>query len=53
MSESVDQYIASQPEALQRVLKRVRSAILKAVPKAEEVISYKIPAYKLYGRPVL
>jgi len=53
MSESVDQYIASQPEALQRVLKRVRSAILKAVPEAEEVISYKIPAYKLHSGPML
>ena len=50
---SVDQYIASQPEAAQRALERVRSAIRKAVPGAEEVISYKIPAYKLHGRPML
>ena len=50
---SVDEYIASQPEAVQGVLKRVRSAIRKAVPGAEEVISYKIPTYKLNGRPVL
>ena len=51
--KSVDGYIASQPEALQGALKRVRSTIRKAVPGAEEVISYKIPAYKLHGRPVL
>jgi uncharacterized protein YdhG (YjbR/CyaY superfamily) len=50
---SVDQYIASQPRAAQRVLKRVRSTIRKAVPGAEEAISYKIPTYKLRGRPVL
>jgi uncharacterized protein YdhG (YjbR/CyaY superfamily) len=31
----------------------VRSTIRKAVPEAEEVISYQIPAYKLHGRPVL
>jgi uncharacterized protein YdhG (YjbR/CyaY superfamily) len=31
----------------------VRSAIRKAVPAAEEVISYKIPTYKLPGGPVL
>jgi uncharacterized protein YdhG (YjbR/CyaY superfamily) len=49
----VDQYIASQPGAAQRVLKRVRSTIRKAVPGAEEAISYKIPTYKLRGRPVL
>ena len=51
--KSVDEYIASQPEAVQGVLKRVRSTIRKAVPGAEEVISYKIPTYKLHGRPVL
>ena len=50
---SVDKYIASQPEAVQNVLKRVRSTIRKAVPGAEEVISYKIPTYKLHGSPVL
>ncbi len=31
----------------------MRSAIRKAVPGAEEVISYKIPTYKLQGGPVL
>ena len=35
------------------MLKRVRSTIRKAVPQTDEVISYKIPAYKLHGRPVL
>jgi len=51
--KSVDEYIASQPEAVQGVLKRVRNTIRKAVPGAEEVISYQIPAYKLPGGPVL
>ena len=51
--KSVDEYIASQPEAAQAVLQRVRSAIRRAVPRAEEVISYKIPTYKLQGRAVL
>ena len=51
--KSVDQYIASQPAAVQRMLTRVRSTIRNAVPGAEEVISYKIPTYKLHGRPVL
>jgi uncharacterized protein YdhG (YjbR/CyaY superfamily) len=51
--KSVDEYIASQPEAVQGVLKRVRSIIRKAVPGVEEMISYKIPAYKLHGGPVL
>jgi uncharacterized protein YdhG (YjbR/CyaY superfamily) len=51
--KSVDEYIASQPEAAQGILKRVRSTIRKAVPGAEEVISYQIPTYKLRGGPVI
>ena len=51
--KSVDEYIASQPEAMRGVLGRVRSAIRKAVPAAEEAISYQIPAYKLHGRIVV
>ena len=50
---TVDEYIASQPETGQRVLKRVRSIIRKAVPDAQEAISYGIPTYKLDGRYVL
>jgi uncharacterized protein YdhG (YjbR/CyaY superfamily) len=51
--ESVDEYIDSQPEAVKVVLTRVRNTIRKAVPGAEEVISYQMPAYKLHGRLVL
>ena len=51
--KSVDEYIASQPEAVQGILGRVRRTIREAVPRAEEVISYKIPTYKLHGGPVL
>src|SRR2546427_11916614 len=51
--KSVDEYIASYPEDVQAILRRVRSTIRKAVPGAEEVISYQIPAYKLHGGPVL
>ena len=51
--KSIDDYIASQPVATQRVLTRVRRIIRKAVPGAEEVISYQIPAYKLNGRMLM
>ena len=50
---SVDQYIAAQPEEAQAVLQRVRGIIRKAVPGAEEVISYQIPAYRLNGGRVI
>ena len=50
---AVDEYIASQPEGVQLALSRVRSALQKALPAAAEVISYKIPAYKLSSGVVL
>ena len=49
----MDEYIASQPGAVRGILERVRSTIRKAVPRAEEVISYQIPTYKLNSGPVL
>jgi len=51
--KSVSEYIASQPTEARTVLKRVRSAIRKALPRAEETISYQIPAYKLNGRALI
>jgi uncharacterized protein YdhG (YjbR/CyaY superfamily) len=51
--KSVDDYIASQPKEMRGLLERVRATIAKAVPGAEEQISYGIPAFKLHGRPVL
>ncbi len=51
--KSVDEYIASQPEAVHGILERVRSAIRKAVPQAQEVISYNMPTYTLYGSRLL
>ena len=47
---SVDEYLASQPTSVRGALERVRSAIRKAVPEAEELISYQLPAYKLHGK---
>jgi uncharacterized protein YdhG (YjbR/CyaY superfamily) len=47
--QSVDEYIAAQPETVREVLERVRSAIRQALPDAEEIISYQIPAFKLHG----
>ena len=51
--KSVDQYIAAQPEHGRDALQRVRATIRKALPKAEEVVSYQIPAYKLNGSMVI
>jgi uncharacterized protein YdhG (YjbR/CyaY superfamily) len=51
--KDVEEYIDSQPWAVRGILERVRSTIRKAVPRAEEVISYQIPTYKLDSGPVL
>jgi len=45
----VDAYLATFPETTQAKLNQIRAAIKKAAPKAEEVISYGMPAYKLNG----
>jgi uncharacterized protein YdhG (YjbR/CyaY superfamily) len=50
---NVDEYISAQPETAQLVLQRVRSTLRKARPGADEVLSYKIPAYRLRGEIVL
>ena len=50
---SVAEYIAAQPKEARGVLTRVRGVIRKAVPKAEEVISYQIPAYKVNARVII
>ena len=47
--KSVDEYIATYPKDVQIMLRRVRATIRRAVPNAEEVISYQIPTYKLHG----
>lgn len=49
----IEQYIAKQPEAIQPVLERVHGAIRKALPEAEEVISYGMPAFRQHGRVVI
>ncbi len=50
---SISNYIAKFPRPAQRVLTRVRTVIHKALPGAEEAISYGIPAFKLRGRIVI
>lgn len=47
--KTVDEYIATFEKADQVVLKKIRQTLQKAVPEAEEVISYQIPAYKYHG----
>jgi uncharacterized protein YdhG (YjbR/CyaY superfamily) len=50
---SVDDYLAGLPAAARRVFRRLRRTIRQALPGADEVISYSIPAYRQHGRVVL
>jgi uncharacterized protein YdhG (YjbR/CyaY superfamily) len=46
---TVDEYIATLPAASKNAVIELRKTIRAAAPKAEEVISYNIPAFKLHG----
>lgn len=50
-ARTVDEYIDSQPQRVQRLLKSMRSTVRKAAPDAAETISYGIPAMR--GKKVL
>lgn len=50
--KTVDEYIAAYPKKIQCILEELRQVIREAAPKAEETISYQIPAFKLNGNLV-
>jgi uncharacterized protein YdhG (YjbR/CyaY superfamily) len=49
----IDKYLADVPEKDRIALEKLRHTILSTLPKAEEVISYGIPCFKLNGRAVV
>lgn len=52
--KNVDEYLAGVPEPARSTLIKVRAAIRAAVPaEATEAISYRMPAFKYKGRPLL
>ncbi|MEK6325806.1 MAG: DUF1801 domain-containing protein [Acidobacteriota bacterium] len=48
-AQTVDDYLAAVPEAARAALAKLRKTIKAAAPKATEVISYQMPAYKHHG----
>lgn len=48
-ARTIDEYISKYPEEVQVILQRFRDTIKKAAPKAEETISYQMPAFKQDG----
>jgi uncharacterized protein YdhG (YjbR/CyaY superfamily) len=51
--KSVAEYLDTLPKEARKTLERVRAVLRKAVPAAEEVISYQIPTLKLEGAAVV
>ena len=49
---SIDEYIATFPEPIQKILQEVRATIKAAAPDATEKISYQMPTFDLKGNLV-
>jgi len=46
---TVDDYIAQFPPKVRTILTKIRATVAAAAPDAEEVISYRMPAFKQEG----
>jgi uncharacterized protein YdhG (YjbR/CyaY superfamily) len=46
---SIDEYVATFPADVQKILEEVRATIKAAAPEAEEKISYQMPTFTLNG----
>jgi uncharacterized protein YdhG (YjbR/CyaY superfamily) len=51
-AEEVDEYLRSVDEPKRSTLKALRRTILEIVPDAEQVISYRVPAFRVDGKTV-
>jgi uncharacterized protein YdhG (YjbR/CyaY superfamily) len=51
-AEEVDAYLRGVEEPKRSTLQALRRTILEVVPDAEQVISYKVPAFRVQGRIV-
>ena len=48
--QTIDEYLATLSNEKRAALEKLRRAIQSAAPKAEECISYQIPAFRLNGK---
>jgi uncharacterized protein YdhG (YjbR/CyaY superfamily) len=46
---NIDEYIDAFPPKVQVILERIRRTVRKAAPEAEEIISYRMPAFRQNG----
>jgi uncharacterized protein YdhG (YjbR/CyaY superfamily) len=50
--KSIDEYINTFPEDVQRILNELRQTIGEAAPQAQETINYQMPTFTLNGNLV-
>jgi uncharacterized protein YdhG (YjbR/CyaY superfamily) len=51
-ADEVDNYLAKVAQPSRETLETLRRTILEIVPDAQEVISYRVPAFRLHGKVV-
>jgi len=51
-AEEVDEYLRAVDEPKRSTLQALRRTILDIVPEAEQVISYRVPAFRVRGKVV-
>jgi uncharacterized protein YdhG (YjbR/CyaY superfamily) len=51
--KTIDEYLAAVSNDQRAALEKLRKTIRSIVPKAEECISYGMPAFRLDGRPLV
>jgi uncharacterized protein YdhG (YjbR/CyaY superfamily) len=53
MKNDIDVFIAGYPQKTQKLLQQIRATIRRIAPEAVESISYKMPGYKINGKPLV
>lgn len=49
-AKTIDQFISEYPPEIQTILQKIRAAIHKSAPGAEEAMAYGIPTFRLNGK---
>lgn len=52
-ANNIDEYISYFPASTAKLLQQVRMTVRKAAPKAEETISYGMPAFRSKGKVII
>jgi uncharacterized protein YdhG (YjbR/CyaY superfamily) len=53
VAKTIDDYLAGLKSDQRAALEKIRAAIKSAAPRAEECISYQLPAFRLDGKPLV